>query len=286
MRTVPRSLSRHGGAVDGSAVTVGHRARVRRGQGARRGAGRGRSRGCAGLNVTDQAIGIAARRPHHPAGRRSGAAADHRRDRGRAGRRGPRRRRRRGAGAGPGRRLEPAGRRRRLRRHRGADRHAGHRRGRRGLHRCDRHGGRRRAVGRRWWPYAVARSGAGMEALSGIPGLVGATPIQNVGAYGPGGRRADRLGPDLDRIDRSAPTLFAGRVRVRLPRARGSRPHAATATCRARGDLPAPLGVAARRRSATPSWPGALGVAVGERVPLGRRTRRRARRCAPARAWC
>ncbi|HEY5091382.1 MAG TPA: FAD-binding protein, partial [Polyangia bacterium] len=31
---------------------------------------------------------------------------------------------------------------------------------------------------------AVARDLAGLECLSGIPGLVGATPIQNVGAYG------------------------------------------------------------------------------------------------------
>ena len=31
---------------------------------------------------------------------------------------------------------------------------------------------------------AVARDCAGLECLSGIPGLVGATPIQNVGAYG------------------------------------------------------------------------------------------------------
>ncbi len=32
--------------------------------------------------------------------------------------------------------------------------------------------------------HAVARDWAGLECLSGIPGLVGATPIQNVGAYG------------------------------------------------------------------------------------------------------
>ena len=32
--------------------------------------------------------------------------------------------------------------------------------------------------------FVVARGWAGLECLSGIPGLVGATPIQNVGAYG------------------------------------------------------------------------------------------------------
>jgi len=32
--------------------------------------------------------------------------------------------------------------------------------------------------------HTVARNLAGLECLSGIPGLVGATPIQNVGAYG------------------------------------------------------------------------------------------------------
>jgi UDP-N-acetylmuramate dehydrogenase len=43
------------------------------------------------------------------------------------------------------------------------------------------------SAGEPWDPFVasvVARDLAGVEALSGIPGLVGATPIQNVGAYG------------------------------------------------------------------------------------------------------
>jgi UDP-N-acetylmuramate dehydrogenase len=43
------------------------------------------------------------------------------------------------------------------------------------------------AAGEPWDPlvsYALVRSWSGLEAMSGIPGLVGATPIQNVGAYG------------------------------------------------------------------------------------------------------
>jgi len=43
------------------------------------------------------------------------------------------------------------------------------------------------AAGEPWEPFvarAVASGLAGVECLSGIPGLVGATPIQNVGAYG------------------------------------------------------------------------------------------------------
>jgi UDP-N-acetylmuramate dehydrogenase len=42
-------------------------------------------------------------------------------------------------------------------------------------------------AGEEWDPlvsYCAARSFAGLECMSGIPGLVGATPIQNVGAYG------------------------------------------------------------------------------------------------------
>jgi UDP-N-acetylmuramate dehydrogenase len=45
----------------------------------------------------------------------------------------------------------------------------------------------RAAAGEPWDPFVeamVAEGLAGVECLSGIPGLVGATPIQNVGAYG------------------------------------------------------------------------------------------------------
>jgi UDP-N-acetylmuramate dehydrogenase len=43
------------------------------------------------------------------------------------------------------------------------------------------------AAGEPWDPlvsYSIERGWSGLEAMSGIPGLVGATPIQNVGAYG------------------------------------------------------------------------------------------------------
>ena len=43
------------------------------------------------------------------------------------------------------------------------------------------------AAGEDWEPFVarcVAEGLAGVESLSGIPGSIGATPIQNVGAYG------------------------------------------------------------------------------------------------------
>lgn len=46
---------------------------------------------------------------------------------------------------------------------------------------------------------AVARGWAGIECLSGIPGLVGATPVQNVGAYGQEVSEAIRSVRALDR---------------------------------------------------------------------------------------
>lgn len=61
--------------------------------------------------------------------------------------------------------------------------------GLRGIACTERNGGvfLRVGAGERWddvVDYAVTRGLAGIECLSGIPGRVGATPIQNVGAYG------------------------------------------------------------------------------------------------------
>ena len=44
--------------------------------------------------------------------------------------------------------------------------------------------------------YAVEHEWSGLEAMSGIPGLVGATPIQNVGAYGAEVSQTDLDGSD------------------------------------------------------------------------------------------
>src|SRR5262249_50417629 len=54
---------------------------------------------------------------------------------------------------------------------------------------------------------AVDRGWAGLECLSGIPGLVGATPIQNVGAYGQDVSDTIAGVRVLDRLDRTV-TVF------------------------------------------------------------------------------
>ena len=55
--------------------------------------------------------------------------------------------------------------------------------------------------------FAVERGWAGLECLSGIPGLVGATPIQNVGAYGQEVSDTIAAVRALDRATRAVVTL-------------------------------------------------------------------------------
>ena len=69
------------------------------------------------------------------------------------------------------------------------------------------------AAGEPWDSFverAVAQGWAGLECLSGIPGLVGATPIQNVGAYGQEVSQTVTAVRALDRRSGGIATLAAG----------------------------------------------------------------------------
>ena len=63
----------------------------------------------------------------------------------------------------------------------------------------------------------VAAGLSGIECLSGIPGLAGATPIQNVGAYGQEVAQTITSVRAYDRLADRVVRLSAGRLRVRLP---------------------------------------------------------------------
>ncbi|SER14633.1 UDP-N-acetylmuramate dehydrogenase [Microlunatus flavus] len=68
------------------------------------------------------------------------------------------------------------------------------------------------AAGEPWDPFValtVERGFSGLEALSGIPGSVGATPIQNVGAYGAEVGQHITTVRTLDRSTGKVRTLFA-----------------------------------------------------------------------------
>ena len=111
---------------------------------------------------------------------------------------------------------------------------------------------------------AVERGWLGVEALSGIPGSVGATPVQNVGAYGQ--EVADTVASVRcwDRVDRAYRTLAAadcgfGYRTSRFKRDPG-RLVVLEVTFQLRlGDLGAPVRYAELART--------LGVEVGERAP-------------------
>ncbi|HEU4514693.1 MAG TPA: UDP-N-acetylmuramate dehydrogenase, partial [Nocardioidaceae bacterium] len=114
---------------------------------------------------------------------------------------------------------------------------------------------------------AVDEGWVGVEALSGIPGSVGATPIQNVGAYGQEVAETIASVRCWDRQERVVRTIAAadcgfGYRTSRFKRDPG-RYLVLTVTFQLRlGDLGAPVRYAELART--------LGVEPGERVPAGK----------------
>lgn len=111
---------------------------------------------------------------------------------------------------------------------------------------------------------AVAEGWAGLEALSGIPGLTGATPIQNVGAYGQEVAQTIASVRTWDRAERRVRT-FANAdcgFSYRHSRFKGSDRHVVLEVVFQfeRGDLSRPLAYA--------DLAAGLEVPLGARVPL------------------
>lgn len=117
--------------------------------------------------------------------------------------------------------------------------------------------------------HAVEQGWSGVEALSGIPGRVGSTPIQNVGAYGQDVSQTivevellDRDSGELERFS-AADCGFAYRDSVFKRTQKGSTGRyvvLAVTFSLQRSELSQPVGYAALAQG--------LDVAMGERVPL------------------
>ena len=245
-------------SVDGRAGHDRAHGHLRRPEGARHAQG---SRACLSCLADHTTLRLGG-----PAPRRSST----RHHRGRAGRGGRRRRRGRRAGARARRRQQPRRRRRRLRRARSsrsppAASPRRRRRRRRPAAACW-SPSRPARPGTTWSPRAVERGWVGVEALSGIPGSVGATPIQNVGAYGQEVAQTIASVRVWDRELQRRPHLRRRRLRLRLPhqpvqgRPRPPR-RALDVTFQLRqGSLGAPVAYAELART--------LGVELGQRAPL------------------
>jgi UDP-N-acetylmuramate dehydrogenase len=112
---------------------------------------------------------------------------------------------------------------------------------------------------------AVAEGWIGVEALSGIPGSTGATPVQNVGAYGQEVAQTIASVRTYDRYDRRIRTYAAADCgflyRHSRFKAEPQRHVVLAVTFQLTlGDLSAPVAYAELART--------LGVAVGERAPV------------------
>jgi UDP-N-acetylmuramate dehydrogenase len=126
----------------------------------------------------------------------------------------------------------------------------------------------RAAAGESWDSFvadAVARGRLGVEALAGIPGLVGAAPIQNVGAYGQDVSQTIASVRCWDRGDGGVRTLFPADCRFgyrtsRLKQESGRWVVLEVVFQLRLGDLGTPVEYAELGRR--------LGVELGERAPL------------------
>ncbi|GAA2075200.1 UDP-N-acetylmuramate dehydrogenase [Aeromicrobium halocynthiae] len=124
------------------------------------------------------------------------------------------------------------------------------------------------AAGEPWDPFvarAVETGWVGLEALSGIPGSVGATPVQNVGAYGQEVAQTIASVRTWDRYDRVVRTFAAADCGFAYRTSRFKvepRRHVILSVTfqLGLGDLGTPVAYAELAR--------ALGVEVGERAPL------------------
>jgi UDP-N-acetylmuramate dehydrogenase len=125
------------------------------------------------------------------------------------------------------------------------------------------------AAGEAWDGFvtdAVAQGWVGVEALAGIPGLVGATPIQNVGAYGQEVAQTIASVRCWDRESNEVRTLFNRDCRFgyrtsRLKQERGRWVVLEVVLQLRLGDLGAPVEYA--------ELAGRLGLDLGQRAPLG-----------------
>ena len=112
--------------------------------------------------------------------------------------------------------------------------------------------------------HAVAQGWSGVEALSGIPGLTGATPVQNVGAYGQEVAQTIARVRVYDRAKGEIRTLAGAdcAFTYRHSRFKGTDRYVVLEVSfqLALGDLSAPVAYADLARQ--------LGVELGERVPL------------------
>ncbi len=125
------------------------------------------------------------------------------------------------------------------------------------------------AAGESWDGFvvrAVESGWAGVECLSGIPGLVGSTPIQNVGAYGADVAQVISAVRVFDRRERAGVTLSAAQCRFgyrdSLFKRSPGRYIVLSVEMRLRtGDLSGPVRY--------PELANRLNVAVGDRAPIG-----------------